>query len=74
MFMSRYMPCSECGASVERSEEAAHRCDPERLAEFKAFGMRDEVAELETRIKDFLGSPLGQFEAWDAARHVRRTA
>lgn len=74
MFLSRYMPCPECGASVERSAEAEHRCDPERLAEFKAFGLRDQVAELETRIRDFLDSPVGRFETWDAARRVRHTA
>lgn len=74
MFSSRYMPCPECGASVESSAEVAHRCEPERLAEFKAFGMRDQVAQLETRIRDFLDSPVGRFETWEAARRVRRTA
>ena len=74
MFSSRYMPCPECGASVERSGEAAHQCDPERLAEYKAFTMRDEIAQLETRIADFLASPVGRFETWEAAQRVRRTA
>lgn len=73
MFLSRFMPCSECGASVERSAASDHQCDPDRLVDFKVFGMRHEVGRLETSFHDYLNGPEGRFEVWAAARHVRRT-
>ena len=39
MFLSRFMPCTECGASVERAQTVEHRCDPERLLDFRMFGL-----------------------------------
>jgi hypothetical protein len=65
------MPCTECGASVERSQADEHRCDPERLLDFRMFGLRDEVAALEAGLVAFLDSPNGRFHRWLAARDVR---
>jgi hypothetical protein len=72
LFTSRFLPCSECGASVERSEEREHRCTPERRAQFEMFAMREEVARVEERIREHLDTPLGRLEVWVAARDVRR--
>ena len=71
MFPSRFMPCTECGASVERARTDEHRCDPERLLDFRMFGLRDEIAALEASLKAFLDSPSGRFHRWLAAREVR---
>jgi len=71
MFLSRFMPCVECGDSVDRSAEAVHRCDPDRLAEYLLFGLREEVADFEAQLHRFLASPPGRFEAWLAARDVQ---
>lgn len=72
MFESRFMPCTECGASVERSETDAHRCEPERLLDFQMFGLRHDIAHLEHRVREHLNSSRGRFEVWLAARDVRR--
>ncbi len=71
MFASRFMPCPDCGASVERTEAETHRCEPERLVEFQMFGLRDDVARLEERVREHLDSTRGRFEVWLAARDVR---
>jgi hypothetical protein len=71
MFTSRFMPCSECGASVERTAEAGHECSRERLADFQMFGLRDEIAMLDTGVRLYLMTAPGRFESWLAARHVR---
>jgi hypothetical protein len=71
MFASQFMPCSECGASVERSASHAHQCDPARRVDFRMFAMRAEVAQVEDRIVEYLESPPGRFESWVAARDVR---
>jgi hypothetical protein len=71
VFPSRFMPCTECGASVARDEAEQHRCDPERLLDFVMFGLRDEIAAFEPRLSAFLDSPQGQFHRWLAAREVR---
>ena len=74
MFGSRYMPCEECGASVDTTVLPGHQCSPERLADYQMFVLRDEVAELETGIRSYLASRTGQFESWLAAREVRGQA
>ena len=71
MFTSRYMPCPECGASVDGASGDVHICDPERLLDFRLFELRGELAELDSEVAEYLGSPRGRFEAWYAAR--RRT-
>lgn len=71
MFRSRYMPCPECGASVDRQDPAGHTCSPGRRADYQVFGLRDEVARLESAILHYLTSATGRFESWLAARHIR---
>lgn len=72
MFLSRFMPCPQCGESLERTTADAHRCDPERVLDYRMFGMREEIAACEAKFHEFLGSNAGQFEQWLAAREVGR--
>lgn len=74
MFLSRYLPCPECGDSVPRDAHDAHACDPRRRAEYIMFGLREEIAAFEATYEAYTRSPAGRFEAWLAARDVRRTA
>lgn len=71
MFKSRFMPCPECGGSVDRTAMAGHQCSVERLSDFQMFGLRDEIAAIESQVHRYLASPWGRFEAWVAARQVR---
>jgi len=71
VFASRYLPCDDCGASVERSVAPDHRCSTERLVDFQMFGLREEIAGFEDRLRGFLDTSLGRFEVWLAARDVR---
>jgi hypothetical protein len=72
MFGSSFMPCRDCGASVEQGETLAHSCDPDRLLDYHLFGLRSEVARLDDSVRAFLNSPTGRFEVWQAHRDVRR--
>ena len=74
MFGSRFMPCQECGASVEQTGLAGHVCSLERWADYQMFGLRGEVAQLETGILRYLATASGRFESWLAARQVRGEA
>lgn len=74
MFRSRFMPCPECGASVDRTRPPEHECSPERRADYQVFGLRDEVAQLESGIRQYLSTTAGRFESWLAARQVRGRA
>lgn len=74
MFSSRYMPCPECGASVERGSRSEHTCDPERLLDYQMFGLREEIESVQSRFAQFLETPRGSFERWLAAQEVRRSA
>jgi hypothetical protein len=71
MFRSRFMPCDACGASVDRTDVAGHVCMPGRKADYQMFGLRGEVAQLETAIHGYLSTASGRFESWLAARQVR---
>ena len=71
MFRSRYMPCPECGASVDRTGHRPHECSAERRADYQVFGLRHEIAQLEAGVRRYLATATGRFEAWHAARHVR---
>lgn len=73
MFSSRYMPCAECGASVDRHSDLAHTCDRERLLDYQMFALREEIASFQSRFAQFLESPHGRFERWLAAQEVRRS-
>ena len=46
MFLSRHMPCDDCGESVERTAAESHVCNPERLLDYQMFRMRDEAAAM----------------------------
>ena len=73
MFRSRFMPCPDCGASVERGEPVPHVCDPERVVEYRMVGLRGEVDRLEEAMQEHLATPGGRFEAWMAWHEVRRS-
>jgi hypothetical protein len=68
MFFSRYMPCSQCGASVDRSAADGHTCDPKRWIDYQLFRLRDEIAGFEEQLRAWLESPPGRFAVWYAAR------
>ena len=68
MFASRYMPCPDCGASVDGRADESHVCEEERLLEYRVFQLRAEVASFDTELAEFLASPRGSFELWYAAR------
>lgn len=71
MFISRFMPCAQCGESVDRWAGPEHRCPPPRVVDEQSVALRDEVARLEAGLEDYLRSRLGRFETWLAARQVR---
>jgi hypothetical protein len=73
VFGSRFMPCPECGASLDRVESTAHRCETERMLDYQMFGLRAGVERLETSLREHLETPIGRFEMWLAARDVRRS-
>jgi hypothetical protein len=68
MFSSRFMPCPDCGASLERAERDGHTCSPDRWLNYQIFHLRDEIARLDTQLRAYLASPHGRFEAWYAER------
>jgi hypothetical protein len=73
LFSSRFMPCPECGESVERlpDDDTPHRCDPARRVEFQMCALRDELAGCEDELHRYLQTTRGRFEVWLAARQVR---
>jgi hypothetical protein len=68
---SPYMPCPECGASVERAEVGAHVCEDERLLDFRLFHLRKEIAAFDAQLATWLASASGRFAAWVADRDRR---
>jgi hypothetical protein len=68
---SRYMPCPECGGSVDRAEAVAHVCDGEQLLDFRLFELRDEIAAFDGQLAAWLASARGRFAAWLAERDRR---
>ena len=74
MFRSRFMPCPECGASVDRAGGPEHECSSDRRADFQMFGLRGEVGQLEAEVRRHLATASGRFETWLAARQVRGQA
>ncbi len=67
VFPSRYLPCPECGASLE-SDDDQHECDIERWLNFTLFQLRDELEGFEQALALFLASAHGRFEAFYAER------
>ena len=73
MFLSRFMPCSECGDSIDRTVPLSHQCDPERRAAYAMYALRPEIDAFEDLLQEYLTGSDGRFEVWMAARHVRRS-
>ena len=71
MFPSRYMPCPDCGASLER-RDGAHECERERWLEFQLFQLRGEISEFDAGLAKYLDSPRGRFELYYAERERAR--
>ena len=67
----RHLPCSDCGAAVERSRHDEHVCERERLLDYQLFQLRDEIAALGREFAAYLDSPRGRFELWCAERDRR---
>ncbi len=70
----RFMPCPECGASVDREQQDEHVCEDERRLDYKIFQLRSELEQLDDELEAYLASPRGRFEAWYAERERRRRA
>ena len=51
---SRFMPCGECGASVDRAVAEAHVCETERWLDFQLFQLRDEIAAFDDQLSNWL--------------------
>jgi hypothetical protein len=64
----RFMPCSRCGAAVERGKRDKHVCDRTRLLDFQMFQLRDDLAALDAELGAYFDSPHGRFELWFAER------
>ena len=73
MYMSRSMPCADCGASVERADAVAHTCEPGRRLDYLLLAMRGRILAFEDELRDYLAGDQGRFEVWMAARDVRRS-
>ena len=65
------MPCQDCGASLERRDQA-HECERERWLEFQLFQLRDEIDQFEAELAVYLASPQGRFELYYAGRERAR--
>lgn len=66
MFASRYMPCPDCGASLEARDQEKHACDHERWLDFQLFHARGEIDLFATELTAYLASARGRFETWYA--------
>jgi len=71
MYPSRFMPCEECGASVDRYASEPHLCDDGRRVNYQMFLHRDEIAGFEDAFTEYLGTTVGRFETFLAMRRVR---
>jgi len=66
VFQSRYMPCDQCGTSLDREERDEHACDPERRLEYQLFQQRAAIAHFDDELGAYLASAQGRFEVWYA--------
>lgn len=64
------MPCTDCGASVERVKRHAHECDRERLLDYRLVQLRAEIAAFDEQLTAWLKSVHGRFAVW-LAEHKR---
>jgi hypothetical protein len=72
VFVARYMPCSECGASVEQAVRDAHVCDRERWLDYQLFRHRHELSAFADELAAYFDSRRGRFEIWYAERRRRQ--
>ncbi len=68
------MPCTDCGASVDRTDPRPHECHRERLLDYRMFALQPEIALFEQHLESYLDSREGRFETWLASREVRSSA
>jgi hypothetical protein len=68
----RHVPCTDCGAAVERSRRDDHVCDPERALDYEMFQLRDGIAAAADDLAAFLDSTRGRFELWYAEQDRKR--
>jgi hypothetical protein len=66
-----FMPCRNCGASVERGTEAQHACDEERRLTYELARLRPELDAFEDQLTAWLETPRGRFERFYAERARR---
>ncbi len=74
LFHAKHMPCADCGASVDVAATEPHVCDPSRRLEFELVALRPAIDSFDTDLQEYLSGSAGRFEAWIAAREVRRGA
>ena len=70
----RHVPCTSCGASVERGRLDDHQCEEERRLEFELFQLRVQLEQFEADFAAWLETPRGRFETFYASyrRHKDR--
>jgi len=71
LFRSRFMPCPDCGASIDQLEPNEHQCEHERRLDYQLFQLRGECERFEQELAAYLDSRHGRFEQW-YAEHSRR--
>jgi hypothetical protein len=71
LFRSRFMPCPECGASIDHLDTEEHCCDQERRLDFQLFLLRDECGRFDAELTAYLASSEGRFAQWYAERRRR---
>ena len=68
MFPSRFMPCPDCGASLDQDQRDEHSCELERWLDYQIFQLGEEIAALDEGLRVYLDSLRGRFELWYAQR------
>jgi hypothetical protein len=70
----QYVPCTHCGASVERGRLDDHQCDEERRLEYELFQLRPQLEQFDGDFASWLETPRGRFETFYASyrRHKDR--
>lgn len=68
---SRFMPCPECGASLDRAGPPLHLCDSERQLDFRLFQLRGEIGAFDAQLATWLATACGRFATWIAERDRR---
>lgn len=63
-----YMPCDECGVSVDQSRKEFHECDEIKRLDYQMFLLKEEIDSFEDQLKRYLDSKQGQFDMFYASR------